>query len=310
MKIKVLGKTHTFRLANLKRRFFRLLSRIWFVPFGFYDGPLRKSNVMPHPLVPRDYRDLTLHKMMFQDNYLRAVVSDKIAAQGWVKERVGEKYLIPIYDICDRPEDLRFDDYPLPCVIKSNHACGHVHFVHKPEDFDGIIEKARGWLSKPYQPKTEWAYRDIERKLVVEKMLTDANGNSPADIKIHCFYGEPVMIVYIPNRHDSFTIHYFDKHWKAMETDAAAKSTALPPPKPPELDQILYLVKELTAEFDVIRLDLYIHEGQVYFGELTNFSMGGARHPHTLDYMLLPLYKKLGQQKIEAERARYSAMVG
>lgn len=294
----------------LKILFYRILGAIWFIPFGFYRRPLKVSNITPHPLVPRNLRDLTLHKMMFQDNYVRAVVADKVAVRGWVAEKVDAKYLIPLYDVCEKPTDLRLTEYPMPYVIKSNHASGHVHFVKTPEDFDGVMAKTTKWLSEPYRLKWEWAYRDIKRQLIVEKMLTDENGNPPADIKVHCIFGEPVMLLYIPVNDDSLLMHYLDKNWEEMPTDSTLKSNDPLPPKPAELDQILYLVKQLTSEFDFIRLDVYIYEGQVYFGELTSFNLAGNRHPHKLDYDLMPVYKQLWNKKIAEERARYSAMVG
>ena len=187
-----------FSLNTIRRRIYYLLGRIWFVPFGFYDGPLRASAVLPHPLVPRDLRDLVLQKMMIPDNPLRAVVADKLAARGYVREKVGEKYLIPLIDVCETAGDLRLDDYPLPCVVKPSHASGKVHFLRTPGQKAGLVEKARNWLASPYNTRLEWVYRDIKPVLLVEKMLADADGAPPADLKIHCVYGEPAFMMAIP----------------------------------------------------------------------------------------------------------------
>ena len=88
----------TFRLNTIAARFYWLLGKIWFVPFGFYSRAILDSGNIPHPLVPRSLRDLILHKMMFPDNSERAIVADKIALRGWAAERMGAQHLIPLYD--------------------------------------------------------------------------------------------------------------------------------------------------------------------------------------------------------------------
>lgn len=122
--------------------FYKFLALFWFVPFGFMYKPLRKTKVLPHPLAPRNLRDLILNKMMFPDNILRSVVADKIAVRGWIEEKAGAKYLIPLYDICETAQDLQPQNYQLPCVVKSNHASGQVRLVDKLSDFEGLEVEA------------------------------------------------------------------------------------------------------------------------------------------------------------------------
>lgn len=308
MALKVFSGNYSFSLSNLKRRFFRLLAKKWFTPFGFYEAPLRASPKIPHPLNPQDFRDFVLQKMMFQENFHRAVVADKVAARGWVTDRVGPDYLIPLYDICDKPEDLKIGEYPLPCVIKSNHASGQVRFIKTPEDYDGIIETAKEWLSKPYKPKLEWVYRDITPKLIVEKMLADEDGNPVSDVKIYAFFGEPEMIGYIQKRSDVFKVQYYDPDWRVLETQWENQAGFPLVEKPEELGKIKYLVKKLTGEFDFIRLDLYIHQGRVYFGELTSFPLASARSVHSRDQELFSNFNQKRAARIAGDREKFEEL--
>jgi len=90
----------------LVMRFYQLLSYFRFIPFGFCAKPMSITGQAPHPLEPCEFRDFILNKMMFPDNYLRAVYADKFAARGIVAQTIGKKYIPEIYDICDTPEEL------------------------------------------------------------------------------------------------------------------------------------------------------------------------------------------------------------
>lgn len=303
------SRNYRFGLTVAIRRFFRLLSRFWPVPFAFYEGPVRVTGKLPHPLAPRTIRDLVLNKMMFPDNADRAIIADKIAARGWVAERIGAEYLIPLYDICDTPEQLRLDEYPLPFVVKSNHASGQFHFVYTRQDIKGVIEKTRGWLRAEYNPEKEWVYRGIKRRLVVEKLLVDSRQNSVWEFKMLCLFGEPALvrsIVDLTNKpQNSFTTLV----WEPLDIENGKDPTTPAPEKPKELAEILRISRALSADFDHIRVDLIICDGKVYFGELTNFPGAGVYMylPNSYDAYLLEQYNRLREEKITNGRAGYHA---
>ncbi len=294
------------------RQFFSLLSRFWFMPFGFYSPALRGSRVFPHPLAPRNLRDLILNKMMFPDNILRAVVADKLATRGWVAEQVGEEYLIPLLDVVARPQDLKKAEYPLPVVIKSNHASGQVAFVETLADYEGLDKKARKWLSKGYNLKREWVYRDIDRCLMVEEMLLDEQGRLPADIKFDCYFGEPALVVNTQtvNGTDRFgkTVkHYMTPEWERMDINPGVNSDTPLPEKPHNYPEMLEVVRKLSAPFDYIRVDLFYCRGRLYVGEVTNFDDGGGfvHSPPEKDAALLALYRKRKADRIATLRKTY-----
>ncbi|MEE9454589.1 MAG: ATP-grasp fold amidoligase family protein [Paracoccaceae bacterium] len=297
----------------MSQLFFKILSWVWFIPFGFYKEPLKKSRVIPHPLAPRNLRDLILNKMMFPDNILRAVVADKIATRGWVEEKLGIKYLVPLYDICETAQDLQIHKYPLPCVIKSNHASTQVRLVKQKSDFNNLVTEATDWLSKEYEPKKEWVYRDIKPRLLVEKMLLDDAGNLAADIKIHCFFGEPVLII----RHATLETsdgsreivrHFMSPQWEKLDIVKEYQSKTPAPPVPDCLEEMLAITRKLSADFDYIRVDLYLCKGSIYVGELTNFYLAGSLlfTPLEYDTYLLSEYHRMRDAKISTLRAKYA----
>lgn len=58
--------------------------------------------------------DSTLEKTKLADKYL---------VREWVTEKIGEKYLIPLYGVWNRFDDINFDELPESFVLKCNHGC-------------------------------------------------------------------------------------------------------------------------------------------------------------------------------------------
>ena len=53
-------------------------------------------------------------------------LGDKYQARKYVARKVGEKYLVPIYDYCTKWNELDFNKYPNSFVIKGTHSSGDV----------------------------------------------------------------------------------------------------------------------------------------------------------------------------------------
>lgn len=49
---------------------------------------------------------------------------DKYAVRDFIKQTIGEDYLIPILGVWDNDEDIDFDSLPNQFVLKCNHNCG------------------------------------------------------------------------------------------------------------------------------------------------------------------------------------------
>jgi len=293
-------------------RVFSMLGKIWFIPFGFYRGPILVSGTLPHPLQPRTLRDLILNKMMFPDTITRAIRTDKIAARGWVSERIGDKYIVPLYDICDHPDDLKTKNYPYPYVVKPNHGSGQFAFVKNDADQEKMLVEIQGWDYGEYKPATEWAYRDIKPKIMVEKMLVDQDQPETLDIKLYCFFGEAALIHYISDREGKTRKTFFTPDWELVDVRYLEDAEKQDIPKPAFLDEILQLTQELSDEFDFIRADFIICGGKIYFGELTSFPAAGTAlfRPHAFDKYMFEKYQTMRAEKINRTRAEYHAAVG
>ena len=58
--------------------------------------------------------------------------------------------------------------------------------------------------------------------------------------------------------------------------------------RPKEFDEMVSVAKKLSEGWPFVRVDLYVHEGNVYFGEMTFHPAGGYTPitPHEWEYKL------------------------
>ena len=85
----------------------------------------------------------------FEDVY---PLVDKYAVREWVKEKIGEEYLIPLLGVWDRFDDIDFDKLPDKFMLKVNHGAGWNIAVQDKSKFDKADAKRKieGWLKLNY----------------------------------------------------------------------------------------------------------------------------------------------------------------
>lgn len=117
----------------------------------------------------------------------------------------------------------------------------------------------------------EWAYKDIEPKILVEEVLTH-EGKIPEDYKFNMVNGE---CVFIQVRHAAKMRDLYSPNWDLMDAKFLYPSSGLRPERPVQLTEMISLVRVLAKNIDFIRVDLYITDKGIKFGELTNYPDGG-----------------------------------
>ena len=195
---------------------------------------------------------------------LRVLVSDKELVKLYVTGTVGDRHNVPTLAVLRSPEEAAHYVFPQDCCIKATHASGTTIFRRGRSTVD--LHVLRQWFALNYYLASREAnYRDLRPKVIVEPILADR----PDDLnyKIFCWRGEPkvVQVGLIQKSHDPR--RYFDAQWNEIAPEgvvAAAKQ------KPERLDEMLWLARELSSRFDLVRVDLYVLPDAVLVGEITN----------------------------------------
>lgn len=195
-------------------------------------------------------------------------LADKYLARDYVREKVGESYLIELLWSGTDPEKIPFDSLPPRCVIKTNHGSGGNIILDGAVDRDEVKRKLKRWLKQNYYwGAREYHYYYIPRRILVETFLEDGEQNGPLDYRFWCFEGKPEVIQVDNHAHDINP--FYDTNWNKLDMSYREGFKECDIKKPENFDEMLRVAAALSAEFDFVRVDLYNLKGQIYFGELT-----------------------------------------
>jgi hypothetical protein len=246
---------------------------------------LWKFRRLPNIEAPTTLNEKLLWKKLYGYKPLHTTITDKYAVREWVADRIGQEYLIPMIAAFETVKELDFERLPESFIIKTSHGSGQNVIIHSKDfvDESQVKRLLRGWLKENhYHLSKEPQYKDIKPRLIVEKLLTDADGCVPMDFKFHCFHGQVEAIQVDIDRFDDHRRNFYDTDWKllAFTWSAWDRHGPLWPngravERPAALEEMIKVARSLAAEFDYIRVDLFNCDGKVYFGELTLHPGGG-----------------------------------
>lgn len=245
---------------------------------------------------PKTYTEKMQWAKLHRDNKALAYFADKIAVREYIRNTVGEEYLVPLVGgIYKSPNQIDLNSLPRKFVIKANHGCGFNYIVTDKSliDENEMRKTLNSWLNIDISYfALELQYRYIEPRLYVEKyLITDKMTDLP-DYKFFCFNGKVyclyVMVDTIKDHHKS-KLGIFDKDFNLLpyyREDFTRLTKQVP--KPENYDEMVRIAEKLSEGFSHVRIDLYDINGKIYFGEMTFTTAAGLfKHvPEEFDLML------------------------
>lgn len=209
------------------------------------------------------------------------VMVDKYRVREFIADTIGAEYLIPLIGVWNSPEEIDFEALPDQFAMKCNHNSGLGMCICTDKsklDIKKVKRELRRGLKQDYYlTGREWPYKDVPRKIIAEQfMKSDAGGLT--DYKIHCFNGEPKVILVCKDRftENGLTEDFFSPQWEHLDIRRPKHPNASQPiPKPEVLSQMLSLSQTLSQGIPFLRVDFYIIAHRIYFSELTFFPASG-----------------------------------
>lgn len=310
-----------FRSQRLR---FRLLHWLSFVPDSIM---LRvqyyiKTERWPNFKKPKRFTEkLQLYKMKYHNpDMLRC--TDKYEVRSYIEEKGMSEYLIPLYGIYDKVEDIDFNALPQQFVAKTTDGGGgNQVYVCKDKNLLSEVyfrEKLKEWMGGAKTSKLsgrEWAYDNhFPRRILIEQLIGNQkskdlepvidggdflicnnikycrdNSNDLVDYKFFCFDGKVVYIYGISDRQVgvSAQLGIYDTDFNKLDVDRCdERHQKVALPKPPNFERMMEVAKQLSEGFPHVRVDLYNINGRIYFGELTFYDGSGYMryNPDSFDY--------------------------
>lgn len=226
---------------------------------------------------PRTFNE-KLNWLKLNKNYEnKFFLADKYLVREYVKNTIGEQYLIELIGVFNNAEEINIEKLPNSFALKTNHGSGWNFICQNKHDaqIKKKIEKLNYWLGiNAYFLSRERQYKNIKPLLICEHLL----GYNIQDYKIFCANGQPFMIQVDDSRFTHHKRTLFDLKWNRIDIGIRYEIIDKEIERPIALDEMLLLSKKLSQLLDFCRVDLYYHEGRIYFGEIT-FHPGGGMEP-------------------------------
>lgn len=256
---------------------------------------------------PKTFNEKLQWIKLYDRNPLYTKLVDKYLVRDYIKDVLGEEYLIPLIGAWDSPDDIDFDALPDKFVLKCNHNSGLGMCICKDKsklDIQKVKEELRKGMAQDYYLfHREWPYKDVPKKIIAEKYMTDESGYELKDYKFFCFDGKVKMFFVAKDREVKGVetkFDFFDADYNHLPFTNGHPNSEPPYFKPDGFEKMKAVAEKLSKGLPEVRVDLYNINGQIYFGEMTFFHWSGftAYEPEEWDYKL-GSYLKLPQEKNE-----------
>jgi len=200
------------------------------------------------------------------------MLADKCLARNWVKEKIGEQYLVPLLGEWDSVSDIDFEMLPEKFVLKCNHGCAFNYIVNDKSNLDISDVKYRlsEWLGIDYSKCSfEMQYQNIKKKIIAEEYLENENDDL-YDYKFWCYNGKVEFIMFLSGRKTGLMMDNYSVNWELLDFTYNYPNSGIIHNKPQRLADMINIAEKLATGFPFVRVDLYLlNDGTIKFGEMT-----------------------------------------
>jgi hypothetical protein len=251
---------------------------------------------------PQTYNEKLQWLKLYNRNPAYTVMVDKYKVRDYIKETIGEEYLIPLLGVWDKAEDIDFDKLPNQFVLKCTHDSGGLYICRNKSIFDRrqCVEYLNKRLSNNYYKQwREWPYKNVSPKIIAEQYI-DVMQNTPLkcgdimsveelqceqgllDYKFMCFSGRvqalflDIGVVKGSSKHaENYYRNVYDREFNLLPVKETRENYPLKIKMPDNFNQMVEIAEKLSSGMPHVRVDLYNVKGRIFFGEFTFFHGSG-----------------------------------
>lgn len=228
---------------------------------------------------PKTFNEKLQWMKLYDSTPLKTRLADKYLMRDWVKEKIGEEYLIPLLGVWDNFDEIDFDKLPNQFALKTNHSSGWNIIVKDKSKLDLIDAKQKfdRWMRINFAFfGFEMHYMNIPPKIIAEQYIQNAEGL--IDYRFYCFNGKPTQVwVDIFSGTPQHLRSIFDMNWKPIKMKCTwPEGGTLLSQKPKNFEKMKEFATLLSQEFAFVRVDFFEVDGKLYMGEMTFTPMTGT----------------------------------
>ena len=268
-----------------KKDFSNIFQKIYFKLFDSYLSDkahgkfilnrwLRSSNID----APKTFNEKIQWIKLNDRNDLYTKLVDKYSVREYVEGKIGSDYLTKLIGVWDSSDDIDFNKLPDSFVLKTTQASGTNIIVHDKSRINKseVRNKLYEWLKiNYYKIGREWAYKDVQPKIICEELLQDESNAIPTDFKFFCFNGNPKFVQLDLDRFGNHERVFYDMDWKKQDFTLLYPLSYKEIDKPEKFEIMVRLASILSENIPFCRVDLYTLP-RVVFGEMTFYPGNGT----------------------------------
>lgn len=215
-------------------------------------------------------------------------ITDKALFKNYIKEKLGESYIVPMYGVWEDVNDLLSDWSNLPneFVIKSNLMANNkgVMIVHNKEAVNlKLLKKTlRNWLNPYNTLVNSWDCHFYcgTPKILAEKYMEDEYGEL-RDYKFFCFDGDVPYFRVDYGRKSQHHATFFNERYEELDISVPSfpKSSDVTIALPKNINEMMSIAQQLSVGFPFIRVDFFCCNEKAFLSEMT-FAPGGGVTPY------------------------------
>lgn len=221
------------------------------------------------------------------DEAKRALLTDKYEVRRYIAKKGYGDCLVPVLGLFNHPDEIDPKTLPDSFVLKATHGCDmNIICSNKRElDWNDARKKMNLWMrTNLAYMSLELHYRGIQPRILCEAFL-DHTGDL-IDYKFHCSDGIPRFVLVCSDRNDHNYRDVFDMKWNHLHVVCGTEENPVEPTRPEHFQQMKEMAKILSQDVPFVRVDLYEHNGKIYFGELTFTPATGVLFHFQEDFLL------------------------
>jgi hypothetical protein len=200
-----------------------------------------------------------------------------------VSNKIGQQYVITTLGVWDNANLINWDVLPDKFVLKSTNGGGGIGVIicknKEILDKNDAIKRLNHSLAQDiYKSHREWPYKNVSHQIIAEELLEEPSKTSPDDYKVMCFDGKVKLIEYHVGRYsEHHTQDFYDRDWNktAITQGAYGEFSEEVAPRPALLEEMIRLSEILAEGIPHCRVDWYLVNNKLYFGEITFFDGSG-----------------------------------
>ena len=223
-------------------------------------------------------------KLYYQRPELSAMV-DKYEVKRLVAEKIGSEYVVECYGVWEHFDEIDFDRLPDQFVLKCTHNSGGFVICKDKKTFDiqSAKQKMEPYLkAEYYKSGREWAYKHVKPRILAERYMDSLGKPESIEYKITCMGGEVQFVTICTGiAHAAYSQRHndhFSKEWVRQDWYARYKPTGRNYELTEDIKKMMELSEKLAEGLPQVRVDWYVHEGHIYFGEFTFYTWAGWPH--------------------------------